>query len=265
MISRFIPLNTILLLAIISLFTACSSVSHNTDNAHINQKVFVTHDDPMGQVQSTLDLAQQNNKLALVVLGAQWCHDSLGLVKQFQTTKMQSILQENYEITYVDVGFFQDHRNITQRFGQAHYFATPTVLIIDPKSEQLLNGDSLHKWGAADSVPKDEYISYFGSFDANNVSIAKSVAAEQQTIISQFEQLQSQRLMTAYLYLSPELEKDVNRPKGTDYDPEFVKRWREVRAFRIKLQQDIMQLYAQARLKPTAMLEIPEYQRFSWE
>lgn len=265
MINRFIPLILVSLLAILTLLTACSSVSDHEDGHDNSLVVFVPKDDPMGEVQSTLDLAKQNNKLALIILGAQWCHDSIGLVKQFQTPKMKRILGEHYETTFIDVGFFQDHRAITQRFKQAHYFATPTVLIVDPVSEQLLNSETLQKWGAADSVSKRDYIRYFEGFQADNISLPQPILEQHQTTISGFEQAQSSRLMAAYLVLSPELKADVNRPKGTDYDPNFLVRWKEVRTFRLKLQKDIQALYAQARAQPNTALTVPRYAAFSWE
>ena len=51
--------------------------------------VFNYSANPMENVQNTLNMARENNQLALIVLGANWCHDSRGLAKNFATVDMQ--------------------------------------------------------------------------------------------------------------------------------------------------------------------------------
>jgi thioredoxin-related protein len=265
--SKSVTIKSILIVCSVILLQACVAIADDahSDNQHNSSLAYSPVDNPMLAVQNTLDMAKQNNKLALLVLGANWCHDSEGLAKQFDTPQMQTILSKHYETLFIDVGYFEDRRDITQRFGQAHYFATPTVLIVDPNTEQLLNGDTLAKWGAADSVPFDEYLDYFDGFDATGSAEPAAISEQHKAQIKQFETQQSKRLMAAYIVLRPELQIDAERAKGTPYNEGFVKRWREVRAYRIQLQKDILQLYSQASLAKEESLILPVYDTFSWE
>lgn len=256
---------SIILVSCIILLQACVSKAGNAEHKSYEALAFAPVDNPMAVVQSTLDKAKKHNKLALLVLGAQWCHDSTGLAQRFETPEMKTVLDNHYEMVFIDVGYFQDRRNITQRFGQAHYFATPTVLVVEPNTEQLLNGHSLAKWGAADSLSLNEYIEYFSGFNSTSTFEPNFISEQHKIQIKQFEKQQSMRLMAAYIVLRPELKTDAERAPGSDYDEGFVQRWREVRKFRIQLQKDIQQLYVQANKVTDEVLELPVYGAFTWD
>ena len=49
-----------------------------------SETVYVSSDHPMDDVQKALVKAKSSNKLLLIVMGAQWCHDSRGLAKNFE-------------------------------------------------------------------------------------------------------------------------------------------------------------------------------------
>lgn len=263
--TRFISLTSLLLLTIFNFFPANASSDDKNGQSSSKSDVFIAAANPMLEVEVTLNKAKQNNKLALIVLGAQWCHDSTGLAEKFDSPEMKLILASSFETVYIDVGYLQDRRDITQRFGQANYYATPTVLIVNPETEQLLNGNTLQKWGFADSVPVTEYTEYFAGFNNSQKADSKQITQEHSTQIEQFKSHQSERLMKAYTVLRPDLKADVEKAAGTDYDPQFVERWVEVRKFRLKLQKDIQQLYVQASNHPQDKLNLPLYEKFSFE
>ena len=79
---------------------------------------------------------------------------------------VQRVIQQGYENLFIDVGHYKDKRDITQRFGYPTIFATPTVLIIDPSSETLLNLDTLIRFNNADAIPIEGYVDYFTDFNA---------------------------------------------------------------------------------------------------
>ena len=95
--------------------------------------------DPLADVQQALGRAGDGDRLALVVLGANWCHDSRALASRLHRSPLAEVIQQHYELVFVDVGFYEKGREVTQQFGVAHYYATPTVLIIDPLNGQLVN------------------------------------------------------------------------------------------------------------------------------
>jgi hypothetical protein len=62
---------------------------------------------------------------------------------------------------FVDVGFYELDREVLQQFGVAHFYATPTVLIIDPSSRGLVNDEDRHIWGNAYNIEMSSYVEYF--------------------------------------------------------------------------------------------------------
>lgn len=261
MLKHLISLNLLVVLGI-SVSTVFPASVAAKDSGHSNtQSVYVANDNPMGQVDQVLKKAKDENKLALIVLGAQWCHDSRGFAEKLETPKLRKIIDKRFQTVFIDVGYYNDLRSITQRFGQAHYYATPTVLVVDPQSESLINGETLQIWGMADSVPLSKYTEYFSEFDPDNVSVPETLGAAYKAQISMFEQFQSQRLMEAYQQLVPGMLAEDQNGQVTD---EFLNQWKEVRGFRSQLQKDLQKLYQQARQRAPLPLALPTYDEFSW-
>lgn len=244
-------------IAMLLLTTACS-----THTSHYGESVYVSSDNPMLDIQSTLDNAKANNKLLLVVMGAQWCHDSRGLANNFAKEGLSELLADNYEVVFVDVGYYKDLRTISQRFNQAHYFATPTVMIIDAQTERLINAKDMHIWGSADSISLSKYIEYFETY-ANNPSNTFVPLPENHALaIIAFEQQNAQRLSDAYNILVPNMKKE---DKTGEENELFFKQWGEVRSYRMSLQKDIQSIRQQAIDAPQQQIVFPSYEAFSWE
>jgi thiol-disulfide isomerase/thioredoxin len=104
-------------------------------------RLYPSSADPLADVQQALGRADDGDRLALVVLGANWCHDSRALASRLHRPPLAEIIQQHYELVFVDVGFYNKGRDVLQQFGVAHYYATPTVLIIDPSSRMAIPDD----------------------------------------------------------------------------------------------------------------------------
>ena len=245
------------ILALLLLTNACS-----THTSPHGESVYISSDDPMLDIQITLDKAKANNKLLLVVMGAQWCHDSRGLANNFAKEGLAEVLASNYEVVYVDVGYYKDLRAISQRFDQAHYFATPTVMIIDPQTEHLLNAKDMHIWGSADSISLPKYIEYFNAYSTNPNTIFIPLPESHESAIIAFEQGNAQRLHDAYNILVPNMQKE---DKTGEANKLFFKQWDEVKRYRMNLQKDIQSIRQQAIDKPGQQILFPQYEAFSWE
>lgn len=248
------------------LFVLSMTLTHFSTNAveasDDSETVYVSSDHPMDDVQKALVKAKSSNKLLLIVMGAQWCHDSRGLAKNFENEELANLLQENYELIYVDVGYYKDLRSISQRFDQAHYFATPTVMIINAQNERLINAKDMHIWGSADSIPLAKYLRYFTDYANNPSPTLESLPDNKKTLISVFEQLNAERLSKAYRVLTPFMEIEDRTEKENDL---FYDYWNEVKEFRISLQKDIQFIREQAINSPDEPILFPTYPSFSWE
>jgi thioredoxin-related protein len=253
-------------IVLLCLFSAAQLSGCASSHSSASESVFKESADPMQDVQLALNRAKQNNKRVLLVMGAQWCHDSRGLAENFAKPELAAVLEKYYELIYVNVGYYKDLRTISNRFGEANYFATPTVLVIDPRSELTLNTRELAVWGSADSVSFDSYLEYFERYGASEPAFllpaTDKMSAKNILVIEDFKETQSERLQYAYGILVPGMIREDSTGETTD---EFTQMWFEVRDFRMALQRDIPRLYEQAQLQPEADLVLPKYNAFSWE
>jgi hypothetical protein len=123
-------------------------------------------------VALALGRAALTRKRVILVMGANWCHDSRGLAGWFETPRFAEMLGRRYEIVFVDVGHPQDgdgrNLDIAQQFGVAEIAGTPTVLILSPEGT-LLNAETARGWNNAASRPEDEIFDYFANFEPETV------------------------------------------------------------------------------------------------
>lgn len=228
---------------------------------------FLPTADVMADVDKTLATAKANGKLALIVMGATWCHDSRGLVKRFRADGIAPTLDANYETLYVDVGHLDQARAVNQRFGMPSIYATPTVMIVDPETGTLKNSKTMHLWRNADSISHDVTKQYFvdEAIQARAPAVkVGAILASYYGAINAFENAQAARLVKGYDLIGPQLALGPgNYPDG------FEALWGEVRGFRYKLTDDLLALRAQAEeLAAEGInepLEFPHYPELSWE
>ena len=237
-------------------------------------RLFQPSVDPLADVQRALSRAEKSDRLALVVLGANWCHDSRALASRLHRPPLAEIIQQHYELVFVDVGFLDKGRAVTQQFGVAHFYATPTVLIIDPSNRALVNDEDRHIWGNAYSIDMSSSVRYFEKWamsdpvaDSPAYSGADSTQLTQlYAEIDQFEQQLAERVAAGYAVVGPMLAayKAGNAPE------EFDASWNELRDFRMAIPDDIRELRdgAQRRVsegEEDVQLVFPEYALLSWE
>ena len=122
----------------------------------------------LADVAMALARAALNRKRVLLVMGANWCHDSRGLAGWFEMPRFAAMLDQRYELVFVDVGHPQEGEgrniDIAQRFGIEEISGTPTVLVLSPEGA-LLNPATAGTWRNAASRTEDEIFSYFDAFE----------------------------------------------------------------------------------------------------
>jgi thiol-disulfide isomerase/thioredoxin len=134
---------------------------------HPEARPFDAEADAKAAVDATLARAKAQNRLAIIVMGANWCHDSRALAGWFATPRFAAMLGQRYEIVYVDVGTPQlgkgRNLDIAKRFGIKKIKGTPTVLIVDGDG-RLLNKKSAPTWRDAASRAEDDIYRAFAEF-----------------------------------------------------------------------------------------------------
>ncbi len=151
-------------------FAACATPAHSGDptsshhtSPHDEPRPFVTHDHAAADLEATLAAARESGKNPLIVMGANWCHDSRGLAAHFEKDRFQSMIRAHYELLYIDVGQKDRNIDIVQQLGVDAIVGTPTVFVLSPDGE-VLNLDTAPTWRNAASRSEDEVFEYFRSF-----------------------------------------------------------------------------------------------------
>lgn len=235
----------------------CLSASVLADDAAPHP--YAADADAMAETDAALDRAEERGTRLLLVFGANWCHDSVGLADHFSQADMAALIAEHYELVYVDIGWRERNIDVLHRFGAAATYGTPTVLIYDPVLG-LLNGDTMHSWHTAYSRSHDAVLEYFTVWaDARpGTSLAQSTQVYAGLVedIDAWEAAQAERLNQAYATHAAwraELGGD-NTAYG---DADFVAAEREIDQHRSMLRSDRDDLYFQAaeRVREALMVE----------
>jgi hypothetical protein len=84
--------------------------------------------------------AVAGRKLLLIDLGGNWCLDCRLLAGTMELPELKGWLQRHYEVVTVDVGRFDKNLAVPARYGiHARLKGVPSLLIVDPRSDTLLN------------------------------------------------------------------------------------------------------------------------------
>jgi thiol-disulfide isomerase/thioredoxin len=259
-------LNIVTLVICSGLMAACAGAAETDPDG----RLFQPSTDSLADVRQALVRAEDGDRLALVVLGANWCHDSRALAARLHSSPLAELIQKHYELVFVDVGFLDKGRDVVQQFGVPQFYATPTVLIIDPSSGSLVDDEERHIWANAYSIDMPDSVQYFEKW-ATSDAVADPVADSPQLLqlygeIDQFEQKLAERVAAGYAVVGPMLKayKDGNAPENFDAS------WNELRDFRMAIPDDIRELRDEAQRRVSAgeediQLAFPEYPLLSWE
>jgi Thioredoxin-like len=108
--------------------------------------------DAMADVDAALSAARISGKNVLLILGGDWCHDSIALTDTMAIPRTAAMLAARYEIVRVHVPYGRDERQlpVAQRFGIASVEGTPTVLILRPDGT-VTNREDAPRWRNAAS------------------------------------------------------------------------------------------------------------------
>lgn len=217
-------------------------------------------------VERAIETARQENKLAMIVLGAEWCHDSRAFGARLSQPSMQDIMRDSFVTQFVDVGYLEDQRAITGPLGYPVNFGTPTVLVIDPQSGELLNFADISIWQDAYSVPLEDYEDYFSNLAVNwNKGLIHPLTGQASAELQSFTDRNVQRLMAGYAALGPMLKDyDSDNLENTE---SFEALWAEVRGFRVQFQKNMTEIRLEqaGADSPRTGSGWPEYGPFSWE
>ncbi|MEM7703226.1 MAG: thioredoxin family protein [Pseudomonadota bacterium] len=133
-----------------TLYRSASADGHDYPEA----TAYDVSDDAMGDVDAALARAGENDTRVLLVMGANWCHDSRALAGWLETDRLQALIEREYELVYVNIGRPQSddghNLDIARRFGVEDLPGTPNLLVVTAQGD-LVNGDTATTWRDAAS------------------------------------------------------------------------------------------------------------------
>ncbi|EDL49193.1 thioredoxin family protein [Erythrobacter sp. SD-21] len=146
------------LAAALSLAACAMSAPRTAGDHHPEARAYDTSRDATTEVDAALERALANGKKVMLVMGANWWHDSRALAGLFETPRFAELLEREYELVFVNVGMPQtgDGHNldIAARFGLEDLPGTPNVLVLSPFGT-LLNAKTATSWRNAASRSED--------------------------------------------------------------------------------------------------------------
>ncbi len=139
-----------------------------TEQRHLEAKLFDATRNAQDDVDAALERAQAGNKTVVVVMGANWCHDSIGLAGWFETSRFVPMMRDRYELVYVDVGTPQTghglNLDISKRFGIKKVKSTPLVMLVSADGKLLNSKKDAASWRNAASRSEQAVFDYFDGF-----------------------------------------------------------------------------------------------------
>ena len=146
----------ILLLA--AALAACATVPVAKSGYHPEARSYAVTNDAMADVDAALAQAALTDRRVLLVMGANWCHDSRALAGWLETDRFKALIEREYALVFVNVGMPQtgDGHNlaIAQRFGLDALPGTPNLLVLTAEGE-LVNAETATTWRNAASRSED--------------------------------------------------------------------------------------------------------------
>lgn len=118
--------------------------------AYFDQKA-----DARAAMDAALADASQSGRSAILVFGADWCHDSVALAKILTSDAFRTEFEDRYSVTFIDVGVPQtgQGRNIDllARFKVKALKGTPAMFVIGPDGRQRNRTKDALSWRNAES------------------------------------------------------------------------------------------------------------------
>lgn len=128
--------------------------------------------DPAQDARANLEFALAATKISgkklLVIMGANWCHDSAALANLLDSPRFVGMINDNYETLFIDSGTPQTGKgrnlDIARRLGFNKIKSTPLVMVVSPDGRLLNSRKDAARWRNAASRSEDDIYRYFAMF-----------------------------------------------------------------------------------------------------
>ncbi|MEP0200697.1 MAG: thioredoxin family protein [Halioglobus sp.] len=220
------------------------------------------------QFEEAKATAVKQQQLLMVVLGANWCHDSRDFSDKLEQNEIASQLSPRYHVLKVNVGYFDTLQPLLGLFDIPVLYGTPTVIVVEPATGQVLNNATLSYWRSSETHSVEETLAYFSDYPAQPKNIPEPALSpalvDALAQIDSFEKEQGERITGAFVAAGQVMAvSDVHNPPQR-----FIDQWKNLGAVRGRMPDDLAALRAEARTQDAAgtnpiVLEYPTYSLFT--
>lgn len=123
---------------------------------------------PDDQLETAWRNAAEMGRMAIVVFGADWCHDSQALARVLTSTAFQSEFGSRYTVTFIDVGKPQigQGRNLdlVEQLGVRKLKSTPVLFVVNGAGKPLNSSRDARSWRNAESRGEAGILEWFRRF-----------------------------------------------------------------------------------------------------
>jgi thiol-disulfide isomerase/thioredoxin len=95
--------------------------------------------DADADVNAALARAKAEHKRAFIDLGGNWCGDCRVLTGLMELPEVKAFIDAHYVVVNVDVGRFNRNLQIPARWGADLSGGAPSILIVDPQTDALVD------------------------------------------------------------------------------------------------------------------------------
>ena len=120
-------------------------------------------------LDAALSEAAAQNKLAVIVFGADWCHDSRALAQVLQSDAFKTEFGGRYAVAFIDVGVPQTghgtNLDLVRLFGVKDLKSTPALFVVSAQGKVLNSRKDAVSWRNAESRGTEKVLAWFRGFD----------------------------------------------------------------------------------------------------
>ena len=104
---------------------------------------------------AALTNAKAQNRLAVIVFGADWCHDSRALARVLRSDQFKTEFGARFAVTFINVGKPQTgagtNLDLVKRLGVKNLKSTPALFVVSPAGKLLNGKQDAVSWRNAES------------------------------------------------------------------------------------------------------------------
>ncbi len=109
--------------------------------------------------------AKAQGKLAVIVFGADWCHDSRGLARVLLSDAFKTRFGARFTVTFIDVGVPQTGKgrnlDLVKKLGVKDLKGTPAMFVVSAKGKRINSKKDAVSWRNADSRSEAAILAWF--------------------------------------------------------------------------------------------------------